>query len=114
MRTERGYGKPPQKKYKEWQAKFKAHHKKRKGIDYDCLSNTNKEKIKKQVLSSIASASSLMKNVAASTITDDQSKASNESTLRPWTPNLLIFVVDMSVLSTTTFLPQTLQICRDN
>jgi hypothetical protein len=43
-----------------------------------------------------------MKYVAASTITDDQSKASNASTPKPWTPNLLIFVVDVSVLSTMT------------
>jgi hypothetical protein len=87
--------------YKEWLAKFKACRKKRKGIDYDYLSNANKEKIKKQVLSSIAH--SLMKDAAASTtITDDQSKASNASTPRPWTPNLLIFVVDVSVLSTVT------------
>jgi hypothetical protein len=43
-----------------------------------------------------------MKDAAASTITDDQSKASNTSTPRPWTPNLLIFVVDVSVLSTAT------------
>jgi hypothetical protein len=57
------------KKYKEWLAKFKAFHKKRKGIDYSCLSNANKEKIKKQVSSSIAS--SLLKDAAASTITDD-------------------------------------------
>ncbi len=86
--------------YKEWLAKFKAHRKKRKGIDYNCLSNANKEKIKKQVLSSMASSS--MKDAAASIITDNQSKASNRSTLRPWTPNLLIFIVDMSVLSTAT------------
>ena len=84
----------------EWLAKFKARRKKCKSIDYNCLSNTNKEKIKKQVLSSMAS--SLMKDAAASTITDDQSKASNMSIPRPQTPNSLIFVVDVSVLLTTT------------
>jgi hypothetical protein len=88
------------KNYKEWLAKFKACRKKHKGIDYDHLSNANKEKIKKQVLSSMAS--SLMNDTAASTITDDQSKASNASTPRPWTPNLPNFVVDVSVLLTTT------------
>jgi hypothetical protein len=88
------------KNCKEWLAKFKACHKKHKGIDYDCLSNTNKKKIKKQVLSSMTS--SLMKDAAASTITDDQSKASNASTPRPWTLNLLIVFVDVSMLSTTT------------
>jgi hypothetical protein len=59
------------KNYKKWLAKFKAHRKKRKGIDYNHLSNANKEKIKKRVLSSMAS--SLMKDAAASTIEDDQS-----------------------------------------
>jgi hypothetical protein len=88
------------KNYKEWLAKFKACRKKCKGIDYNCLSNANKEKIKKQVLSSIASFS--MKDVAATTITDNQSKASNASIPRPQTPNLLIFVVDVSVLLTAT------------
>ena len=43
-----------------------------------------------------------MKYVAASTITDDQSKASNASTPRHWIPNLLSFVVDVSVLSAAT------------
>jgi hypothetical protein len=85
------------KNYKEWLAKYKAHRKKCKGIDSNHLSNTNKEKIEKQVLSSMAN--SLMKDAAASTITDDQS---NASTPRPWTPHLLIFVLDMSVLSTVT------------
>jgi hypothetical protein len=47
-------------------------------------------------------ASSLMKDAAASTIADDQPKASNVSTPRPWTPNLLVFVVVVSVLSTAT------------
>jgi hypothetical protein len=47
-------------------------------------------------------ASSLMKDAAASTITDDHSQAGNASTSRPWTPNLLIFVDDVSVLSTAT------------
>jgi hypothetical protein len=88
------------KNYKEWLAKFKACHKKCKAIDNNRLSNANKEKIKKQVLSSMASSS--MKDAAASSITDDQSKASNASTPRPWTPNLLIFVVDVSVLLTAT------------
>ncbi len=88
------------KNYNKLIAKFKARRKKCKGIDYDCLSNANKEKIKKQVLSSMAS--SLMKNAAASTITDDHSKASNASTPRPWTPNSLIFVVYVSMLLTAT------------
>jgi hypothetical protein len=88
------------KNYKEWLAKFKVCRKKCKGVDYNCLSGTNKEKIKKQVLSSMAS--SLMKDAAASTITDDHSKASNLSTPRPWTPNVPIFVVDAFVLLTAT------------
>jgi hypothetical protein len=88
------------KNYKEWPAKFKARREKRKGIDYNCLSDANKEKIKKQVLSSMACSS--MKDAAASTITDDQSKASNASTPGPRTPNLLVFVVDVFVLSTMT------------
>ncbi len=56
--------------------------------------------IKKQVLSSIANSS--MKDTGASTITDNSNQRSNMSTPRPWTPNSLIFVVDMSVLSTVT------------
>jgi hypothetical protein len=71
------------KNYKEWLAKFKACCKKCNGIDYNRLSYANKEKFKKQVLSSMAS--SLMKDTAASIITDDQSKASNASTPRPQT-----------------------------
>jgi hypothetical protein len=39
------------KNYKEWLAMYKAHRKKHKGIDYNYLS---REKIKKQVLSSMA------------------------------------------------------------
>jgi hypothetical protein len=95
-----GIWEAPAKNYKEWPAKFEACRKKRKGINYDRLSNASKEKIKKQVLCNMAS--SLMKDEAATTITDDQSKASNVSTLRIRTPNLLIFVVDMSVLLTAT------------
>jgi hypothetical protein len=60
------------KNCKEWLAKYKAHRKKCKGIDYVCLSSANKEKIKKQVLSSIAYFS--MKDAAASTITDDSNQ----------------------------------------
>jgi hypothetical protein len=85
------------KNYKEWLAKYKARCKKRMGIDNDHLSNANKEKINKQVLSSMAN--SLMKDASASIITDDHS---NASTPKPWTPNLLIFVVDVSVLLTLT------------
>jgi hypothetical protein len=70
------------------------------GIDYGCLSNANNEKIKKQVLSSMANFS--MKDAAALTITDNSNQQSNESTPRPWTPNSLIFVVDVSVLSIPT------------
>ncbi len=81
------------KNYSKWLAKYKARRKKCNGIDYDCLSSANKEKIKKQVLSSMAN--SLMKDAAASTIIDNHS---NASTPRPRTPNLLIFVVDTSVL----------------
>jgi hypothetical protein len=74
-------------------------------IYYDCLSNANKEKITKQVLSSMANSS--MKDAAASTITDDSNQQSNKSSPRPWTSNCLIFVVDVSVLSTATFSRQT-------
>jgi hypothetical protein len=69
------------KNYKEWLAKYKAHHKKCKGIDYDCLRKANKEKIKKQVLSSMANY--LMKDAAASTITNNLNQQSNASTPRP-------------------------------
>ncbi len=56
------------KNYKEWLAKYKAYCKKCKCNDYDCLSNTSKKKIKNQVPSSMAN--SLMKDTAASAITD--------------------------------------------
>jgi hypothetical protein len=89
------------KSYKEWLAKYKACRKKRKGIDYyNCLSNANKEKIKKQVLSSMANSS--MKDATASTVTDNLNQQSNASTPRTWIHNSLIFVVDLSVLSTMT------------
>jgi hypothetical protein len=58
------------------------------------------EKIKKQVLSNMADSS--MKDTAALTITDDFNRQSRESTPRPQTPTSLMFVVDMSVLSTAT------------
>ncbi len=67
------------------------------GIGCNCLIDANKEKIKKQVLSSMANAS--MKDATASTITDDPNQQSNMSIPRPWTPNSLIFVVDVTVLS---------------
>jgi hypothetical protein len=57
------------KNYKEWLTKYKACRKKHKGTDYDGLSNSNKEKIKKNVLSSMANSS--MKDAAALTITDN-------------------------------------------
>jgi hypothetical protein len=44
------------KNYKELLAKYKACHKKHMGIDYNCLSNANKVKIKKQVLSRMANS----------------------------------------------------------
>jgi hypothetical protein len=43
-----------------------------KGVDYDCLSDAKNEKIKKQVLSSMANSS--MKDTDASTITDDSNQ----------------------------------------
>jgi hypothetical protein len=43
-----------------------------------------------------------MKDAAASTIMDDSNQQSNPSTSMPWTPNSLIFVVDVSMLSTVT------------
>jgi hypothetical protein len=92
-----------EKNYKEWLAKYKAHCKKRKEINFNDMSPYQQKKITKQVLSSLACSST--KDIAASTITDD-SGGGSRSTLsnkgRPWTPNSLIFVVDLAILLTLT------------
>jgi hypothetical protein len=86
-----GIHKTAAKNYKKWLAKYTARRKKCKGIDYDCLRNANKEKIKKQVLSSMANSS--IKDGATLTITDDSNQRSNEGTPKPWTPNSLILLL---------------------
>jgi hypothetical protein len=84
------------KNYKEWLVKYKAHHKKHKGIDYNCLSDANKVRIKKQILQSLAHSSA--NDSASLTITDNTNRRSNKSTPSPWTPNFLVFIVDVSML----------------